>query len=356
MMKKIILFLSMTVILTGMVFSGCAKNGSGTTSSQESHSKARSTASESVSGSRAGKSLQIVTTIFPAYDWVMQVLGKQAGQAKVTMLSDQGVDLHSYQPSAKDISRIKSCDIFVYVGGESDTWVKKALKQPENKNRRVICLMDALKGNVLEEEVKKGMTKEKEEEKGDTKDEEPEYDEHIWLSLNKAATLTNAIAAQLQQLDPDHAAMYRENASRYISRLTKLKQQYQNVVDRAGIKTLVFGDRFPFRYLVEETGLQYEAAFVGCSAETEASFETISFLAKKVDQLGLRYVMTIDGSDHNIARAIIRNTKNKDRKILTLDSMQSVHASDIKKGKTYLGTMKSNLRILKKALQKEKDR
>ena len=295
------------------------------------------------------RSLQIVTTIFPEYDWVKNILGEESSHADITMLLDNGVDLHSYQPTADDILKVSTCDLFLYVGGESDAWVEDALKNATNKKMQVINLMDVMGDAAKEEVVVEGMQPEEEEEEEDS--EEPELDEHVWLSLKNAAVFCDAIANALEKLDPDHAETYHNNASEYKSELNNLDSGYQSAVENAAQKTLLFGDRFPFRYLVDDYGLSYYAAFVGCSAETEASFETITFLADKVDALELKHVMTIEKSDQKIAKTIIENTTEKNQDILTLDSMQSTTSDDVANGVTYLSIMENNLIVLQKALQ-----
>ena len=265
------------------------------------------------------------------------------------MLLDNGTDLHSYQPNAEDISKIANCDLFIYVGGESDEWVDDALKEATNKNMKVINLLDVLGDNVKDEEVKEGMEAE-EEESGDA-EEEPESDEHVWLSINNAIIFCDAIEKAVSEIDPANKAVYEKNLQAYEEKLTALNEEYATAVEGAKTKTLLFGDRFPFRYMVDDYGLDYYAAFVGCSAETEASFETVKFLANKVDELKLKYIMTIDGSDKKIAETIIKNTKDKDQKILTIDSMQSKNAEDVKNGATYLGVMTDNLKVLKTAME-----
>ena len=180
--------------------------------------------------------------------------------------------------------------------------------------------------------------------------EEAEYDEHVWLSLKNAQTLCSAISAVLQQIDPDNKDTYAANASAYIKKLSALDADYQTAVDAAARKTVLFGDRFPFRYLAEDYGLRYYAAFAGCSAESEASFETISFLAGKVDELNLPCVLTIEGVQHKIAETIVRNTAAKNQKVLTMDSMQSTTSKDAANGTTYLSVMERNLSVLKEAL------
>ena len=293
------------------------------------------------------KPLKIVTTIFPEYDWVREILGDKADHAEVTMLLDNGVDLHSYQPTADDIIKISDCDMFIYVGGESDGWVEDALKEAANKDMQVINLLDVLGEQVKEEEVVEGMEAEEEESEDE---DEPEYDEHVWLSLKNAETLCNAITDALEEIDPANKDAYAANAASYLEKLAALDGEYQTVVDNAARKTVLFGDRFPFRYLVDDYGLSYYAAFAGCSAETEASFETISFLAGKVDELGLPCVLTIEGAQHKISETILRNTAEKDQSILTLDSMQSTTSTDVANGTTYLSVMEGNLDVLKQAL------
>ncbi len=326
-----------------------------------------------------GDRLQIVTTIFPEYDWVMNILGSNPAGAEVAMLLDNGVDLHSYQPTADDILKISTCDMFIYVGGESDEWVEDALKEAVNKDMAVINLLDVLGDSVKEEEVVEGMQEEdehdhddgdeeehedgeheEEHEDGDAEEHEHEheheegeveYDEHVWLSLRNAATLTGYISKELQHIDEKNADIYEKNAEDYIAKLNALDKQYADAVSAASVKTLLFGDRFPFRYLTDDYGLSYYAAFVGCSAETEASFETITFLAEKEDELSLHAVMTIEGKDKKIAETIVQNTEGKDQQILTMDSMQSTTSKDVENGVSYLSVMENNLSVLKEALK-----
>ena len=469
------------------------------------------------------KQLKIVTTIFPEYDWVKEIAGEEASNMDLTMLLDNGVDLHSYQPTADDMMKISDCDLFVYVGGESDEWVEDALKEAVNKDMQVINLLDVLKDSIKTEEAMPGMqaeeghnhgyshfddsdvqdrtlsdwdgdwqsvypylqegvldqVMEKKAENGEKtakeykeyyengyktdvsqitidaenntmsfvkngvastatyeykgyqiydyesgsrgvryffeatggdadapkyvqfsdhgiapgkaehfhiyagndgfdalseemenwptyypadmsgteiaedmlEHEEKEYDEHVWLSLKNAQTLCSAIAEALETIDPEHKDVYAANVTSYNESLASLDSQYQDAVANASQKTLLFGDRFPFRYLVDDYGLKYYAAFAGCSAESEASFETISFLAKKVDELGLKNIMTIENSDQKIAKTIRDNTEDKNQKILSLDSMQSTTSEDVKNGTTYLSVMENNLNVLKEALQ-----
>ena len=341
------------------------------------------------------KNLQIVTTIFPEYDWVMNILGNNPANAEVTMLLDNGADLHSYQPTASDIMKISTCDVFIYVGGESDEWVDDVLKEATNKDMVVINLMDELGSAVKEEEIIEGMEGHDHEHEHDHDEDEDhdhehdedhdhddhdedhdhededhehddhddhdehdhhheegeiEYDEHVWLSLKNAAVLVASISEAIAKADSANAETYRTNASAYIDKLNALDKEYSDMVSAAARNVLVFGDRFPFRYMIDDYSLVYYAAFVGCSAESEASFETITFLAGKVDENSLTSVMTIEGKEHKIAETVISNTATKDQKILTLDSMQTTTMADVKNGTTYISVMESNYEVLKEAL------
>ena len=330
MKKFLALILSAALIVA--VFAGC--------SSQNNENQ-----------NNENKKLSIVVSIFPIYDWVENVLGDDAENADVTMLLDTGADLHSYQPTADDIIKISTCDLFIYVGGESDGWAEDALKNATNKDMKAINLLDSLGDKAQEEELKEGMQGEEEEEEGEKEEEGPEYDEHVWLSVKNASFFVDEISKALQELDAEKADSFAENAKLYIEKLGVLDAQYQQAVDSAETKTLLFGDRFPFRYLVEDYGLDYYAAFIGCSAESEASFETVTFLANKVDELSLKNIMVIESSDKKIAETIIENTKNKNQQILVLNSMQSSTSADIKSGKTYLNIMTDNLEVIKEALK-----
>lgn len=504
-MKKYISILLAAVMAVGCL-AGCGQKNS----------------NEQADNTDDGK-LKVVTTIFPEYDWVKEIAGDEISNIDLTMLLDNGVDLHSYQPTSEDILKISDCDLFVYVGGESDSWVDDALKNATNKDMQVINLLDVLKDSIKTEESMPGMqaeeghnhgyahfedsdvqdrtlsdwdgdwqsvypylqdgvldeVMEKKAESGEKtaeeykeyyengyktdvsqitidaenntmcfvkngvaskatyeykgyqiydyesgsrgvryffeatsgdadapkyvqfsdhgiapgkaehfhiyagndgfdalseemenwptyypadmsgkeiaedmlEHEEKEYDEHVWLSLKNAQTLCKAIAEALETADPEHKDVYAANVDSYLEKLSSLDGQYQDAVANASQKTLLFGDRFPFRYMVDDYGLKYYAAFAGCSAESEASFETISFLAKKVDELGLKNIMTIENSDQKIAKSIRDNTKDKNQEILSLDSMQSTTSEDVKNGTTYLSVMESNLDVLKKAMQ-----
>ena len=287
---------------------------------------------------------KIVTTIFPIYDWVRQIVGDQG--AEVIMLLDSGVDLHNFQPTAQDILTIAQCDLFIFVGGESDAWTEDVLKTAQNENMTVLNLLDALGDDVKEEEIAEGM--EAEEEEGE--EEEADADEHVWLSLRNAEKLVQVIADTIAGLDPEQADLYRTNAKNYIEKLQALDAQYAETVNAATYKTILFGDRFPFRYLADDYGLTYYAAFAGCSAETEASFQTILFLARKVDELSLPAVLTIENPKTRIAETVVNATQSRNQMILSLNSMQGVTGRDAQAGASYLGIMEENLHVLRDAL------
>ena len=394
MKKRIMMLTAMAVMVCG-IFAGCSKpqtetKSSGTKSvtstTSTASNKSASTASETKTDD-TNKKLSVVCTIFPEYDWIRELVGDKKDNYEITYLMDKGVDLHSYQPTAEDIAKIANCDLFVYVGGESDGWVKDALKESKNDKMQVVNLLEALGNNVKEEEVVEGMQEEDEHDHDHGKKEdadhdhehkedadhdhehkddadhdhdhdedghhhdEVEYDEHVWLSLRNASSLVNELAARLQIIDPENKDYYAGTAAEYTSKLGDLDSRYLAAVKKAKNKTVLFGDRFPFRYLVDDYGLKYYAAFVGCSAETEASFETVAFLAKKADELKLNNVLVIENSDQKIAKKIVETTKAKDQKIVEMNSMQSVTADQIADGATYLGIMEANLKALEAALK-----
>lgn len=388
-MKKFAAF-AMFVLATALMFVAC---------SAESNEKAP-----------AQKKVSIVATIYPQYDWLKNVLGDRLDAVNLKLLIKNGTDLHSYKPSAQDIAAIASADMVVYIGGESDEWIEKALKATPKDGRVQVNLMEALGDRVKEEEVVEGMQAEEEHhhEHGDpsassgTEDhehaeahedhdhhehaeehehehkhhehaeehehehhehaeahedehhhhEEAENDEHIWLSLKNAELLVMNLADALSKVDTAHATEYHMNAGLYIAKISALDAQYRAATDSAHFKTILFGDRFPFRYLVDDYGIKYFAAFVGCSAESEASFETVAFLAGKMDSLALPAIFTIDGSNGKIARAILdASKKSKETPVLTLNSMQSVTDAQMQSGVDYLSIMQSNLEVLKKAIK-----
>lgn len=298
------------------------------------------------------KDIKIVATIFPIYDWVKNILGEKFNKDNLSILLDNSVDLHNYQPTSADMIKISNSDLFIYVGGESDEWVEDVLSQVQNENLKTVNLLELLGKDARIEEEKEGMEEDHEEHEEEYDEaEEMEYDEHVWLSLKNAKKLVPALSNYIKELDPENANLYESNTLKYIEDLQSLDNAYRDMVNIAQNKMLIFGDRFPFLYMVKDYGLDYYAAFKGCSAETEASFKTIAFLTQKLDEYNLDYIMTIEGIDHKIAETIIENSNNKNRTILELNSMQSTTTNDINAGANYIDIMKKNLEVLKNIIK-----
>jgi len=326
--------------------------------------------------------ISIITTIYPEYAWTKEILGTRTDSVNLTLLIKNGIDLHSYKPTAHDVAKIASADMVIYVGGESDEWIKDALTASPKKGRVEINLMEALGDRVKAEEIVEGMQAEDEhhhehaeehehehhkehaeehkhehhkehaeEHEHHHHDEDVENDEHVWLSLKNAEILVKKIAEELSKIDAAHASAYKQNAEAYIAQIQSLDAEYRTAVESAARKTVLFGDRFPFRYLVDDYGIKYYAAFVGCSAESEASFETIAFLAGKMDSESLPSIFIIENGNDKIAKAVLAaSKKSQDAQILTINSMQSITEKQINDGINYISLMRANLENLKKAL------
>ncbi len=290
---------------------------------------------------QATKEIKIITTSFPFYDWTQNIIGQAKG-IKIDFLMTKGSDPHNFRPGVEELAKVSEADLFIYGGGESDEWVEDAIKNSTNKNQKQLNLLESL-GNLAREE-------EHFEHHEHANHAEKEFDEHIWLSLKNADQLCNAIAQKLCEIDPAQREIYEKNLESYSKKLRDLDTKYKKVCDSAKKHTVLFGDRFPFMYLMKDYGIEYFAAFSGCSAESEASFETVIHLASKIDELSLESIITLESSDKKIAEAIKSNTQTKNQKILTIDSMQSNTKSDLESGKTYLDIMEKNLEVLKTAL------
>ncbi len=330
--------------------------------------------------------IKIVCMIFPQYDWLRKVIGEQIDHYDIKLLLDNGSELHSYQPTVEDMAEISSSDFFFYVGGESDSWVEDALKSAKNPNLKAVSLLEMLEDYAKVEEEIEGAAGHKHEH-GDTDHEEEEnisiidiyqednayeaedkieysheeveeehghgeeYDEHMWLSLKNAQAAVEKLSQILRELDPENASIYTKNSQQYEQNIQALNIQYETIVKNAKRKIILFGDRFPFRYLADDYGLTYYAAFEGCSAETGVSFETIIFLAGKMNEENLPVIFTLENSNEQLAQVIVENTKEKNQEILTLHSMQSVTRKQLEQdGFSYLGLMQENLNVLDKAL------
>ena len=414
-MKRILSIIFVCVFLISMI-SGCT---------QETDPVQPET-TPGVAPESAGESLSIVSTIFPQYDWVREILGEKAGNMDLTLLISSTVDLHNYNPSVSDIAKVSTADMFIYVGGDSDDWVEDVLKQAVNPNMVVINLIEVLGDGAKIEEIIEGMQHDHDgcDDEDDCEDTDhdhdhdhdhdddcddddhdhdhdddcddddhdhdhhhhdedcddddcddddhdhdhdhddhdhdhddhdhhhhhDEVDEHVWLSLRNAVVFCHAIADAISMLDPANADIYAANLAAYVSKLLSLDEEYATVLDNLSNRTLLFADRFPFRYLVDDYDLHYYAAFSGCSAETEASFSTIIFLSQKVDELGLHTVMVTESGNRSIAETVISNSESRNQQILELDSMQAVTMADVERGVTFLSIMESNLLVLKDAL------
>lgn len=321
------------------------------------------------------KTVKIVSTLYAPYDWVNNLIKDCSGNYQVDYLLKNGADLHSYQPTAEDLAKISQADMVIHVGGPADEWLNKALENAGNKDVKIVNLMEVLSDKLLKEELVSGMQddhdghdhddhKEHDDhddhddhDKADNKDahhdhEHGSYDEHLWLSLDNAEDLVEDIAEKLADLAPEDKKVIEKNEDAYEKKLDELDDKFEKLVKKSMPMSqkntyMLFADRFPFRYFVEDYKIPYSAAFPGCSADSKASFQTISFLAQKLDDLNLHYLFTIEASDQAVAKAIIENSKNKDAKILTFHSMQIMNDQD--KAKGYLGIMEENYKALEEA-------
>lgn len=305
-----------------------------------------------------GGTLSIVCTSFPQYDFVKQIIGENPAGIEVTYLLKSGIDLHNYQASAEDMVKIRSSNLFLYIGGESEKWANEVMKQVDSSAFHALALINVVEAK--EEEIVEGMEADHEDKdlkkeslvgvNPEEEEHEGEYDEHVWLSLKNAELIVNEICKELSNIDPSNSEYYKNNSVSYTQELKKLDEQFYDFTKDVARDTILVADRFPFRYFVDDYNLRYYAAFVGCSAETEASFETIAFLSKKVEELNLPVVLIIDGSDGSIAKTVIENSNQENVSIKTLNSMQSVSMEDIKSGVSYLKVMAENLQVVKEAL------
>jgi len=290
---------------------------------------------------KQSESIKIIAAAFPEYDWTRQIIGdRQDGkEVELMLLADNGVDIHSFQPSAADVAKIIDCDVFIYVGGESDKWVSEVLKNAKEKTViRLIDVVDLLY-NEDEHEVD-----------GDHSEHDHLIDEHIWLSLKNAVKLCDYITDKLCSVIEENAEVYRQNNKSYTDKLKALDAQFTEKVNKNNAKAVVFADRFPFRYLFNDYNIEYYSAFDGCSAETGASFDTPIELAKKVDELGLNNILVLKGSKDTIASVVIKNTKSKNQSVFALEAMQSVTKDQLKNGQNYYDIMENNLNVLGQAL------
>lgn len=320
---KRILSVMLAALLAAAVFTGC-----GTSSAPPKND--------------GGGKVSVVATIFPPYDFARQIAGDRAD---VAMLLPPASESHSFEPTPQDIIKIQNCDVFIYVGGESDEWVNSVLSGMDTSHMKIVTLMDCVE--VVEEEIVEGMEGEAEEEPAPGEAEDPEYDEHVWTSPRNAKLIVQKISDTLCEADAPGADAYKANTAAYLAQLDQLDAEFKAVVDGAARRTMVFGDRFPFRYLADAYGLDYFAAFPGCSTETEASAATVKFLIDKVSAEHIPVVFHIELSNEKMADTISEATGAK---VLLLHACHNISRDDFLAGKGYLDLMTDNVEALREAL------
>ncbi|NLG04312.1 MAG: zinc ABC transporter substrate-binding protein [Clostridia bacterium] len=285
--------------------------------------------------------LSIVTTIFPPYDFARELT---QGEAELKMLLKPGTEMHSYEPTPQDMIAIQNCDVFIYVGGESDAWVDECLESIEGE-RKVIKLLDCVE--PVEEELVEGMEAEEAEETEESEAEEKEFDEHVWTSPKNAILIVSKMARVFSEAEPQKADTYQERSKAYCEKLSELDQAFTDVTENAKHHALIFGDRFPLRYFADAYNLDYYAAFPGCSSDTEASASTIAFLIKKVKEEQIPVVFKIELSNGQTAECIAEDTGSE---VKTFYTCHNLTKEEFEANKTYLDFMRENLQSLKQAL------
>lgn len=303
--------------------------------------------------------VEIVCTVFPIYDWAQNLLG-ECEDVSLRLLVNRGTDPHSYTPTPTDIAAIHACDVLIYVGGESDAWVSDVLATVKNEDIKTIGLLDMLGDRARLEETVEGMQCEDEEchdhehshDHGDhDHGEEGAYDEHVWLSLKNAELLCSGLADELSAVLPDMSEQIAECAADYGEKLAFLDARFEETIAKKDEDLLIFADRFPFRYLIEDYSLRYFAAFSGCSADSEATFETVVFLSDKLRESGVGTLIILESSTRDLANTIISNSGCEQVEIVVMDSMQSITARDVEAGASYLSIMEKNLAAIDAALK-----
>lgn len=282
--------------------------------------------------------ITIVTTIFPPFDFARNVAGDKAS---VRQLLPVGAESHTYEPAPQDIITLQSCDLFIYTGGESDVWIDDILASLGEKAPKTLKLLDCV--DPLCEEYTEGMQAEHDEHEHD----EAEYDEHVWTSPKNAVKITERIAEAISAIDPENAESYAENSAEYIEKLNAVDKRLTETINSAARKTIVVGDRFPFRYLAEHYGLEYYAAFPGCSSDSDAGAATIIFLTEKVKAEHIPAVLYIEFSTHKVADAVADSAGVG---IELLHSCHNVTDEQLKSGVDYISLMQQNCDVLNKAL------
>ena len=322
--------------------------------------------------------ISIVTTSFHEFDWVNQIIGEDNEKFDITLLMDNGVDLHSYQPSVEDIAKITSADLFIHNGGLSDTWGKDAAAQAEDlltinvmevllENDALVeghaCNHDHAEGESCGHDHAEGESCNHDHAEGEScghdhaegescGHDHSEHDEHVWLSLKNAIVICETLTEQICLLDEANRDVYEQNSANYINLLKELNETFKATVSEAERDTVIIADRFPFKYLMNDYGINHHAAFEGCSAESEASFETVAFLADKIDELSVEYVIVIENGSDEVDKTVIDSSDNKDCEIITMSSIEGVGLDAATDGVSYYSLMKNNFETLEKALSK----
>lgn len=283
--------------------------------------------------------VSVVTTIFASYDFAREIAGDNAN---IKMLVSPGADVHSYDPTMKDIMAVNKCDVFIYVGGESDQWVEKILASVDNPDMKIVKLIDCTE-ELYFEEHKEGMDHDHD----DHDHDEAEYDEHVWTSPRNAMLICQKIAEALCEADAENADDYNANLTSYNAKLTELDETFKDIVANAERKEIIFGDRFPLLYFVKAYGIDYFAAFPGCAGETEPSGATVAFLINKVKEDNIPVVLYLELSTGNIADTICEATGAQK---LQFNACHNISKDDFEAGIGYLDLMKQNIDVLKTAL------
>ncbi len=310
------------------------------------------------SDERAQGKISIVAASYPEYDWLCQIIGDKAEQFSIKLLMNDGIDLHSYEPNIQDIAAINEADLFIYNGGSSYKWVPRVLKMKSKKERKDINLMESLGNQVLEvegdacghdhhsccEHEHEHDCDHEHDAHCDHNHAQVHEDEHIWLSLRHAIQLCEVIEEAVSQLAPEQANQFEANKQSYIQQLQELDARYVAATSEPARDTVIIADRFPFIYLFSDYGLKHEAAFQGCSSETEASFETVSNLSQTVKALQPKIILTTKGGMKKLAQTIIHNSGQSQCQILELDD---IHTAETR---SYLDIMSDNLKVIEAVL------
>ena len=300
--------------------------------------------------------ITILTADFAEYDWVREILGDNPSGIILERLNESGQDMHSYQPSVKDMVSISDCSLLIYAGGESEFWIDEAAESSDKSPESCLSLMEVLAHDPKLSERYEGTAGAHDHEH---EHHDEEYDEHMWLSLKAAPVFIEKITEAICVLDPVNRTYYEKNSRIYIEKIKALDGEYEKAtaaMGKSGDAFILVADRFPFIYMTEDYHLSYMAAFPGCSAETEASFATILELSDAIDSHRPGGVLILKKSDTSLAQTVINNSSLRELPILRLDDMQSVTADDIEAGCSYPSVMEQNLTALKAALATDNKR